>query len=1084
MAFHRRSCLGFLVLLWCAPSAFGAFKARKIGPVGLETVDWDSSNAINHLGSRIARSLLQNSEGNSGDWKREEETKEWKSEENQEIVKVEERKEEWQPEEKHEEVRVDEHKHEWKPEEKHEEVRVDEHKDEWKPEEKHKEWKTDEKHEEVRVDEHKEEWKPEEKLEEVRVDENKEEWKPEEKHEEVRVDEHKEEWKTEEKHEEVRVDEYKEEWKPEEKLEEVRVDENKEEWKPEEKHEEVRVDEYKEEWKTEEKHEEVRVDEHKEEWKPEEKLEEVRVDEHKEEWKTEEKHEEVRVDEHKEEWKPEEKLEEVRVDEHKEEWKPEDKHEEVRVDEHKAEWKTEEKHEEVRVDEHKEEWKAEEKHEEVRVDELKEAWKPEEKHEEWKPEEKHEEWKPEEKHEEVRAAEHKEEWKPEDRHEEVRTDEHKDQWRPEEKHEEVRVDEHKEEWKPEEKQEVRADEHKEEWKPEEKHEEVRADEHKEEWKPEEKHEEVRADEHKEEWKPEEKHDEVRADEHKEDWKPEKKHEVKVEEQKEEVKHEEEEWNHDVTHEKSEELQTEQNSETKPEDTREQKLQETTQVSQQEEKLEVQSDEYSKRDGNAGFMSQASNAQHAADSEQKQPEEHMQGLIMLSEHQEKIARRDQEMRDREQLAKHIQDLHEEQDQFDLNKEHLPSHHEQVYTPIHLNEEHVPFHHEQEESDNRAIHDDWTSWEHNEVLGPDDKKMEWSHEEQKFVEVKEGHELNFNDVESTHRYGHLVAHDEEVDVSPIIPEQDVDSVGEMEKFVSHEQNVNPVAKDDNKQEVTEDVGTDITVEKSDVEDGSAAERNYTDVSAPGEEIAVQRSRAPDNEQSSEAFPSESQDRQVESVDFSEHLTKNINVFSDQTKTHFVRVNQDLTITIMPFLGNKHASLVASAISYCLLLIPLALVFFVCEQAREFLTLQKAILFANIYLAVYFELLLVAALGLGSEPMQRFQEFSPSSYLVLQLLQAFGYILYLTLQTADLTLVFANGTAIAKSSATVQIVVAAMIGIHYYITVFVKATQGKAPATSWKAYAFYSIAFMTLCLFARIKRSKKDYRPVGSETTDKKN
>lgn len=60
--------------------------------------------------------------------------------------------------------------------------------------------------------------------------------------------------------------------------------------------------------------------------------------------------------------------------------------------------------------------------------------------------------------------------------------------------------------------------------------------------------------------------------------------------------------------------------------------------------------------------------------------------------------------------------------------------------------------------------------------------------------------------------------------------------MEKFVLYEQNVNLVVKDDNKQEVIEDVGMDIIVEKLDVEDGSVVEWNYIDVFVLGEEIVV--------------------------------------------------------------------------------------------------------------------------------------------------------------------------------------------------------------------------------------------------------
>jgi hypothetical protein len=119
-----------------------------------------------------------------------------------------------------------------------------------------------------------------------------------------------------------------------------------------------------------------------------------------------------------------------------------------------------------------------------------------------------------------------------------------------------------------------------------------------------------------------------------------------------------------------------------------------------------------------------------------------------------------------------------------------------------------------------------------------------------------------------------------------------------------------------------------------------------------------------------------------------------------------------------------------------------------------------------------------------MEIFHKYSPSSYIVLQLLQAIGYFFYLALQVADVVTTWPDGTSFARSSASIQLAVGGVIGLHYYITVFHRATQGMGPDTSWKAYAFYSIAYMVLCIFARIKRGKKLYLPVGNETTDKKN
>jgi hypothetical protein len=62
--------------------------------------------------------------------------------------------------------------------------------------------------------------------------------------------------------------------------------------------------------------------------------------------------------------------------------------------------------------------------------------------------------------------------------------------------------------------------------------------------------------------------------------------------------------------------------------------------------------------------------------------------------------------------------------------------------------------------------------------------------------------------------------------------------------------------------------------------------------------------------------------------------------------------------------------------------------------------------------------------------------------------------------------------------------MVGLHYYVTVFRRAMAKQHPHISWKFYGFYSLSFLVCCLLARTQQSKKEYIPLGDETTDKKN
>ncbi len=215
---------------------------------------------------------------------------------------------------------------------------------------------------------------------------------------------------------------------------------------------------------------------------------------------------------------------------------------------------------------------------------------------------------------------------------------------------------------------------------------------------------------------------------------------------------------------------------------------------------------------------------------------------------------------------------------------------------------------------------------------------------------------------------------------------------------------------------------------------------------------------------------------------HLLPKIQQISGQSKDSFDKINKNLASSFLPLIGEKYALVIATIVSYCLLMLPFGVVLFLCERMRSILTLQKVLLFINIYLAVYFSIFFALALGLGAEPISFFYKNSMSGYIILQLLQAFGYIIYMLLQTADILFTCSTGTLLGKWSAAMQCLLATMVGLHYYVTVFHRAMARKAPHTSWKYYGLYCLSFFVCCLLSRVQRGKREYIPLGNETTDK--
>eukprot|EP00249_Psilotum_nudum_P030422 c43024_g1_i1 orf=384-2861(-) len=217
---------------------------------------------------------------------------------------------------------------------------------------------------------------------------------------------------------------------------------------------------------------------------------------------------------------------------------------------------------------------------------------------------------------------------------------------------------------------------------------------------------------------------------------------------------------------------------------------------------------------------------------------------------------------------------------------------------------------------------------------------------------------------------------------------------------------------------------------------------------------------------------------------HLRPDLQRLTDKSKVYFNMTKQQIEESFSPLVGRQYAPFLASLISYAFLFFPLIVVIILFEHVRALLSLQKVILFINIYLSAYFATLLLASFIIGSEPMAFFHKNSLSSYIYMQLLQALGYLLYLILQSFNIISSCSSAALTAKLIAVLQWVVAMLVGLHYYVTVFQRAMATKAPRTSWKIYGIYSLSFLILCLFPRIKWLKKQYGHIGDELTDKKN
>ncbi|EPS74408.1 hypothetical protein M569_00344, partial [Genlisea aurea] len=215
------------------------------------------------------------------------------------------------------------------------------------------------------------------------------------------------------------------------------------------------------------------------------------------------------------------------------------------------------------------------------------------------------------------------------------------------------------------------------------------------------------------------------------------------------------------------------------------------------------------------------------------------------------------------------------------------------------------------------------------------------------------------------------------------------------------------------------------------------------------------------------------------FQETIVPDLEKISKTSKSYLTKYNKQFARGFQPYVGNKYAPRIASLVSFAFIVIPLILVSLVFNRIKAYFSLQKILIFVQIYLAIYFSILCLSSLATGLEPVRFFYSTSQSTYVCVQVLQTLSYVLYLLLLLMYLVLVFSADTpAVTKLLGLVQAFVGFSVGLHYYVTVFHRAIMRQPPKTSWKVHAVYATCFVVICLLGRFDRKKKAYLEDGGQ------
>lgn len=215
------------------------------------------------------------------------------------------------------------------------------------------------------------------------------------------------------------------------------------------------------------------------------------------------------------------------------------------------------------------------------------------------------------------------------------------------------------------------------------------------------------------------------------------------------------------------------------------------------------------------------------------------------------------------------------------------------------------------------------------------------------------------------------------------------------------------------------------------------------------------------------------------FQQTLVPDLEKFSITSKAYLNKYNSEIAKGFKPIVGNKYAPTIASFVSFAFLLIPLLLVSLIFNRIKAYFSIQKLLIFIQVYLSIYFSILCLSSLVTGLEPLKFFYATSKSNYICLQVLQTLAYVLYLLLLLMYLILVFSTDSGLgSKLLGLAQTFVGFAVGLHYYVAVFHRVVLHQPPKTNWKVHGIYATCFFFICLCAGAERRKKAYLEEGGE------
>ncbi|KAF5747362.1 hypothetical protein HS088_TW05G00083 [Tripterygium wilfordii] len=116
----------------------------------------------------------------------------------------------------------------------------------------------------------------------------------------------------------------------------------------------------------------------------------------------------------------------------------------------------------------------------------------------------------------------------------------------------------------------------------------------------------------------------------------------------------------------------------------------------------------------------------------------------------------------------------------------------------------------------------------------------------------------------------------------------------------------------------------------------------------------------------------------------LLPDLERISTTSKAYLTKANKEISKNFKPYVGNEYAPTIASFVSFAFIIIPLLLVSLLVNRIKAYFSLQKILIFIQVYLSIYFSILCLSSLVTGLEPLKYFYATARSTYVCLQVLQ----------------------------------------------------------------------------------------------------